>query len=506
MLLALPVVTSAAPAENTDRSAGAAFQTRTTGSRRRQTAIWSASLAGQPAAPAVVPAAAWFTAPRPRRRTTEREIVAPEPIQWKYIAPTMAAILKPERPKVVAFPRKLRVPLDQPSYPATPATGPPFTAWVAAARRAVSQDRRIQRLPEQPVYPATPAAEVTDRTAGESFQTRISRSRRRLTAPDVIGVGAAAPAVAPYIDAPKAIRRRELARTLRTLAVPPVYPETPKGSQGFPAWRHPKAHRAQPIERAVQRLDQPAYPPTPPAVSEATIAAVVGQRAKRRKGRPGLFLSAGGSPLSVASTATTPAVYPSFVPTGFLSRRETERRLIVVIDAPVFPPTPVVEVTDRTVGASFQTRVTRSRRLQTLPAIIGVDAAPPVTSEAPIAALMPARSIRRKSRPGLFLGGMVSVDGFTVPTPEAAFRLPKQHRSAGLGRRMLREPLQLEHPPTPPTPPQPEAAFRLPIHHRAAGLGRTLMPAAPQLEHPPTPPPVPGLEEWIIRARRRGRR
>ncbi len=421
----------------------------------------------------MVPAAAWFTAPRPRRRTTERELVAPEPIQWNYIAPTMAAILKPERPKVVAFPRKLRLPLDQPSYPATPATGPPLTAWVAAARRAVSQDRRIQRLPEQPVYPATPAAEVTDRTAGESFQTRISRSRRRLTAADA-----------------------------------PVYPATPAvlTDQGFPSWLAPTAHRAKPIERAVQRLDQPAYPPTPPGVSEATIAAVVGQRAKRRKGRPGLFLSAGGSALSIPSTATTPAVYPSFVLTGFNRRRETTRRLVVVLQAYVFPPTPAVEVTDRTAGEPFQTRITRSRRLQTLPAIVGVDAAPPATSQAPISALVPAKSIRRHGRAGLFLGGGVSVDGFTAAQPVDAWRNPVAHRSAGLGRALLREPLQLEHPPTPPTPPQPEAAFRLPIHHRAAGLGRTLMPAAPQLEHPETPPAVPGLEEWIIRARRRGRR
>lgn len=574
----LPLESPAAAASNTDRSAGAQFQTRTTGSRRRQTAMWAASLAGQPAAPAVVPAAAWFTAPRPRRRTVEREIVTPEPLQWNRIAPTMAAILKPERPKVVAFDRKLRVPPSQPTYPATPATGPPLTAWLAAARRAVSQDRRLQRLPEQPVYPATPAPDVTDRTAGESFQTRITRSRRRLTALDA-----------------------------------PVYPAAPAvlTAQGFPAWLAPKAHRAEPLERAVQRLEQPAHPPTPPAVSQATIAAVSSQRVKRRKGRAGLFLSAGGSTLSIASTATTPAAYPSFVPTGFLSRRDTERRLIVapdVIGVAAAPPPPAVTdrtagptfqtrvlrsrrllvapdvlgvdaappvtsnaiitavtpprtkrrkgraglflggsagsvlsaaattpavypsfvvtgfhsrrdterrlitapdvigvdaappapaVTDRTAGDAFLTRITRSRRRQPLPAIIGVAAAPPVTSEAPISALVAAKSIRRRARPGLFLGGNVSVDGFFVPQPVDAWRNPIAHRAAGLGRRLLREPLQLVRPQTPPTPPQPETAFRLPIKFRAAGLGRQRIPAAPQLEHPETPivivpPPLGG--------------
>lgn len=490
-----------APA-NTNRSVGAQFQTRTAGSRRRQTALWIGAMAPAAVQPVAVPVSAWIAAPRPRRRETERELVTVEPLQWNRIAPTMAAILKPERPKVVAFDRKLRVPPSQPTYPATPATGPPLTAWLAAARRAVSQDRRLQRLPEQPVYPATPAPDVTDRTAGESFQTRITRSRRRLTALDA-----------------------------------PVYPAAPAvlTAQGFPAWLAPKAHRAEPLERAVQRLEQSDYPPTPPAVSQATIAAVSSQRVKRRKGRAGLFLSAGGSTLSIASTATTPAAYPSFVQTGFLSRRDTKRRLIVapdVIGVAAAPPPPAV--TDRAAGPTFQTRVLRSRRLLVAPDVLGVDAAPVVTSQAPqpawravkanrsefnrriqpaapqletpatpppplvpISALVAAKSIRRRARPGLFLGGNVSVDGFFVPQPVDAWRNPIAHRAAGLGRRLLREPLQLVRPQTPPTPPQPETAFRLPIKFRTAGLGRQRIPAAPQLEHPETPivivpPPLGG--------------
>lgn len=386
----------------------------------------------------------------------------------------MAAILKPARPKVVAFPRKLRVPLDQPSYPATPATGPPFTAWVAAARRAVSQDRRIQRLADQPVYPATPAAESPDRASGAAFETRRQNGRKRIRVPDA-----------------------------------PVFPATPATptAQGFPGWRAPVTLRAEPHRKAIQRLDQPAYPPTPAGTFEAEITAVVGRAVKRRKSRAGLFLGAGGDVLSIPTPSNTPAVYPSFVPTGFNRRRETTRRLVVVLQAPVFPATPTPEASpDRASGEAFSTRRQRGRRLLRAPDVLGVDAvAPPGPSDAPIAAIIPSRSIRRKSRPGIFLGSGVTVDGYTIAQPEAAWRQAKAITRKATNRRHLTEPQQLERPATPPVPPQPAPAWRQAVAKYSSGLGRRLIPADVQLEHPATPviPELTGGDEWIIRNRRR---
>lgn len=518
---------SLAAASNTDRGAASPFQTRTTASRRIQVPLWSAGYALSPAAPQVVPYAAWAPAPTRRRRSTERTIAPEVPLQWQYIAPTVAAILKPERPKVVAFRRTLIEQPQQPSYPAAPPTGPPVTAWLAAAYRRVSQRRRIQRLADQPAYPATPVTPSDARQAVAPFETRRTRGRRLLLPPDVLGIAAAPPpVVTPYLDAPRTVLRRDTAR------------------------------------RLILPSDQITYPTTPAA--PVTFAAVLQPQRRRRKGRAGLFLSAGGSALSVPSAAT-PAVYPSYLPGGFNARRDTARRLVRVLDAPVYPVTPPPSASNaRALTPAFETRLARGRRALLPPSVLGVAAAPPVTSdaiisavtptkakrrsrrpglflsaggsilsvpiatttaiypahvpvgfirrdettrrlarlpeapvfpvtppfvsEAPISAIVPSRSIRRRGRAGLFLGGGAWVHG--VGQPEAAWRLARAIKRRDVERR-LRAPLALlDLPQTPPVPPQPEPAFRLKVALRMAPLGRVLQPAAPQLEHPETPPTI----------------
>lgn len=518
-------ISDAAPAASTSRGLATPFQTRTTASRRVQAPLWSAGYAPAPAAPQVVPYAAWAPAPVRRRRTTERTVAPEVPLQWQYIAPTVAAILKPERPKIVAFRRTLIEQPQQPSYPAAPPTGPPVTAWLAAAYRRVSQRRRIQRLADQPAYPATPATPSNARQAVATFETRRIRGRRLLLSPDVLGVAAAPPpVVTPYLDAPRTVLRRDTARRLVLPSDQITYPPTPAPIVSDVATTQPRVARTRTTERRlVQALVAPVFPATPAA--PVTFAALLQPPRRRRKGRAGLFLSAGGSALSVPSAAT-PAVYPSYVQGGFHARRITERRLVRVLDAPVHPVTPPPSSSNaRALTPAFETRLARGRRALLAPNVLGVAAAPPVTSEAPqpawrlptafrtefarriqpaapqldrpvtpppavtpISAIVPSRSIRRRGRAGLFLGGGTWVHG--VGQPEAAWRLARVIKRREVDRR-LRVPLSLlERPQTPPVAPQPEPAFRLKVALRMAPLGRVLQPAAPQLEHPETPPVI----------------
>jgi len=477
-----------------NREVSPEFQTRVTRSRRQQTALWVAGMAPAAVA-AVVPASAWLVPARsvkPIRKPLERKIQTAPAMQWQYIAPTVAALDLDQQPFKVRYIRKIRLASPQVLFP--PPTGPPApgSAWALVKARTVSQRRRLQAQASQPSYPATSVTASPDRAVADPFQTRLQKSRKSLTS------GAA-----------------------------PVYPATPAAQPLLPAFQAKATLR---IKHSKKRLPQQ-YPvgvsPAAPPTSPATPAAIGTPTAFRRKVRHGLFLG-GGADSALSAASTTAAVYPSFVPGGFIERRLTAFTLRTLVYPPVYPATSVVTSPDRVAAAPFVTFTTRSRRLLKPASVIGVDAAPPVTSQAPISALVfpkaerrrswrkvksapdvigvnpaappppapisalvTAQVIRRHHRPGLFLGGTVEVDGYTVAQPETAWRLPPSSRMA-FKRRLLREQIQLLFPATPPVPEQPSAAYKLKTVTRSRYV-RKLLPPDVQLEFPETPfvPPPP---------------
>lgn len=492
---------------STDAQLATPFQTRLTRSRRSLAVGWMAGMTAQQQA-AVIPYPSWQRTPVRRRETMTRRLLTAPALHWRLIAPTVAAILRRPTATVIEFRRTLQLSPPHGTYP--PPTGPPnlYPAWAAASVVApVSQHRRLQRLIDQPVYPATPATESTDRALAAAFETRLSRGRRFLRAPDVIGVDAfTPPGVTPYLDAARSLTRRETARTLAQLPLHLTFPATPIVLVSDVATVVLRPRRTLLTDRRlVKALTAPVYPaPTPPA--EVEFAALVQPPRRRRKARAGLFLSASGDILSIPTPSSSPAVYPSFLVVGFNKRRDTERQLVRVLDAPVYPATPTPEASsDSQLATPFETRRQRGRRLLRAPDVVGVDAAAPEVSNAPITAVIAARSIRRRTRPGLFLGGSTSVDGYNVAQPEAAWRQAKAIPRKATTRRHITEPQQLERPATPPVPPQPAPAWRQAVAKYSRGLGRRLISADVQLEHPATPviPELTGGDEWIIRNRRR---
>lgn len=382
---------AAAAEENVDRGLGAAFQTRAVRSRRHQQALWVAGLA--PAQQAVVvPVSAWLARPAQRRRSTKRTLIAVEPLQWQYIAPTVAAILPAPKVIKIDFRRKLQesAPLDY--YP--PPTGPP-------------SDHGNFDVP---------------------FQTRRLKSRKHLTVDGPLHVGPATPPSVPY-------------------------------------------------------------------------AATAPQAKKRRRPRQGLFLSGGGAPLYQATSTSAP-VYPSFVPTGHHLRRDTGRRLQAVEDAPVYPQAEVTVSADRALTESFQTSRIRSRKLQKAPDVLGASAAAPAPLQFAATVQVKVQK-RRRARQGLFLSGGAVIGAPAQPV--SAWAAPKQHKQ-DFKRRLLREPLQLERPSTPPVAPQPPTAWKLATakytpaqRHRHLFMGGPLhVDAAP----PPTDLTGPEYKVSIKRRRR----
>jgi hypothetical protein len=155
-------VSNASATASADRALAQAFTTRTVNGRRSRSIGWTAALTAQGSAP-VVPAAAWFSRPQvhPRRRAIERQIVVVDPLQWQYIAPTVAAVIERPKAKVIEFRRTLRLTPQHSVYP--PPTGPPQTypAWAASRVRSVSQRRRLQELLEQPAILTTKVSSST---------------------------------------------------------------------------------------------------------------------------------------------------------------------------------------------------------------------------------------------------------------------------------------------------------------------------------------------------------
>ena len=422
------------------------FVTRNISSRKHRYAGWLAALAPAPAAPAV-PIGAWLAPRTIRREATKRKLVVLEKLHWPYIAPTIGAVLQPPKARYIKYERRLRQNRFADLYPQITPTGPPPDAWKLAAVRVVSQRRRLLKPLEPPVYPATPQAPSPDRTLDSAFITRQIKSR-------------------------KFVKTLELN----------TYPTTPSVTPAVYASLVQNKARRTDQKRRLLTLTQPSYPPTPEAPPSVPFAAVQIKERKRRKARQGLFLG-GGCGSELAQPPVTAALYPSFVQTGYRHRRDTKRKLIRALVAPVFTATPPPTVSpDRSLQEPFVTRQIKSRRLITAPPVLNVAAAPPQVTPAVYASLFRPKTHRRKARQGLFL---TDLGGIVQPAqPLAAWAEPKKHRTR-FKRRLRREQVQPVFPATPPIPPQPEPSFRKPRQFFKA-QARKRIDAQPQITYPPT--------------------
>lgn len=408
--------TAQAPAANTSRANVAEqFKTRQIRSRRLQPVWWSASMATAPAAPVQQPVSAWLSRPVARRESTSRVLVKPAEIEFQVIAPPAVTML-PERPKarVIQYKRRLIAQSPQVLYP--PPTGPPvapFPAWAARAIKAVSQDRRLQRLFDQPVYPATPPAAFSIAALIKPTTLRVVRRARLVKLPD-----------------------------LQSYPATPVT-TSPDRSQATPfVTRQIRSRRMQPAPLLVLASV------APPVISQAPVSALIRAKQFKRKARPGLFL--GGSAATDGFTAgAAPAQPASAWRAPKHHRREFARHLQRVRIAPVYPATPAAP--PQPYGAwkgtkptfvEFDRSLKRSAPQPTYPAT-----APIVTTYLDAVRATRRKETRRKLR-------KLAIAPVFTPTPPppaqplSAWKAPKQHR-ADFVRRLKRAGPQLLHPATP---------------------------------------------------------
>lgn len=489
----LPLETAEAASESSSDSAlAASFQTRAIRNRRSLRAEWIASMAPAAVQPAVVPASAWMVRPVEQRRETQREIIEAPALEWKYIAPTVAAILPAPKVIKIDFQRHVRVAPPLALYPATPPTGPPYPSWLAAAAFRVSHDKWLVQAPEQDSYPTAPVVPVDGNSIEAPFETRRIRGRKRLTVPQApVYTQAATPFQWTPNDAPETLKRRETTRRLVKAAYPPVYP-------------------------------QPAAPPT------VEFAAVSPVRSRRRRGGGGGSIAIDVLVVGEAGSTPTPAVYPSFLPVGYNKRRGIERKVqqapeVIGVNAAAYTPSD-----DGVDATPFETRRIRGRKLLRQADIVGVEPAAPVTYPGGVASVTPAKAIvRRETRRTLrkaqlahefpatppppapvvsaftpvktirrrSLGqGFVTVDvvsgQVSAANPYQAFVPSGWFRRAELTRRHLQAIDAPSKPQTPPVPEQPPTAFKLAQAYIRARLTRKLREAEGPLHVEAAPAPV----------------
>ena len=423
-------------AANTDSSLGATFQTRTIRSRKALSQGWMAALTRQPTITLHI--AATFGARSIRRKQTERRLQTVVPLEWKYIAPPVAAILPAPKVIKVEFRRTARVVQPLATYPATPPTGPPYPSWLAAAAFRVSHDKWLVQAPEQDSYPATPSVPVEGNSTEAPFETRRIRGRKRLTLADApVYPQAATPFQWTPNDAPETLKRRETERRLVKAAYPPVYPQ----------------------------------PTAPPTVEFAAVSPV---RSRRRRGGGGGSIAIDVLVVGEAGSTPTPAVYPSFLPTGHNKRKGTERKAQQAPDVVGVNAATSTLSDDGVAATPFETRRIRGRKLLRTSDLVGIEPAAPVTYPGVVSAFTPVKAIRRKS-----LGqGFVTVDVVSGQVPATnyypAFVPSGWFRRAELNRRHLQAIDAPSKPQTPPVPEQPPTAFRLAQAHIRGRLARKL--------------------------------
>lgn len=439
---------------------------------------------------------AWLAPVVHRRKETERQLIAVEPLHWPYIAPTMAPLLAIPQAKVIRFVRKIKLPPPLDVYP--PPTGPPelYPAWAARTLGPVSQRRKLIPPADQVFYPATPVpaeypafvptgflrrretdyrlleppphavypvaeAPVSPSILEPAFLTRRIRSRRHVTALPPIVADVAPPIVTTFLPAVETIRREETRRYLIVALIPPEYPP----------------------------------PPAPPAVEFAALRI---QRVKPRKHRQGLFL--GGS--AGIADARISAQYPSYAKPSMAKRKATKRKLRRVLGLPATPATPATQATYpayRTTG--FHDRRQTERRLireLTAPVYPAPATPPPVE----FAATLPSRVKRRKAREGLFFGDGGDVIGeFTPPevSTDAVYNAAPPFKVREVrGKRLVNGLIAPVFPASPPTA-QGYPARLVVGFHRRSETRRTLqvLPSAPL--YAPTPASSQGYPGWLAK-------
>lgn len=254
-----------------DRALAAPFQNRTIASRRQ---IKVAPVYAPAAAPAVVPRipATKVIDRRDIRRTLKK--APPQPVfpLAASVAPVAALITPPRKRRKARRGLFLTSGGDTLSQAptGTPAVYPSFVP--VGFRRREETERTLRRLVPAPVYPATPVVVSADRALVAAFQTNRIRSRKRITAPEVIGVGAAAPVTSPAVPAallqPKTKRRKSRQGLFLggTTAVDGYTPAP--AAQPEPAWRLPKKHVVEYRRKLKREPVQPQFPQTPPVPAQ----------------------------------------------------------------------------------------------------------------------------------------------------------------------------------------------------------------------------------------------
>lgn len=384
-------VDPASSSASVDRSLDQAFKVKRLRGRSLRVAQWSAGYAPAPVA-TQPPVSAWIGVTAIRRRETRRHLLDTEPLHWPYIAPEMGAILVTRKVAKVEFRRRLQAQAPQVEYPLT--TGPPsdqgFPSWATAQLPKTFQDRRLQSLAEAPVYPETPAPSVSvDRSLDQAFVTRRIRGKRLVVALQTI-VASVAPPATSFADvtafgSPKAIRRRETGRTLRSAPEHNVWPvaaapsvpyvaavggktKRRKHRQGlflsggevvestlsyapFPSWDAPRANNRSSHERRAQRVAQPHYPATP-AVSAQPESAWRAKVANRSEQHRKLIPAA--DQITYPQTPAVSAQPESAFRAPAQHRIEHERRLLPAADQITYPATPAVPAQPESAGAASQ--------------------------------------------------------------------------------------------------------------------------------------------------------
>ena len=371
----IPVVTTAQVEASTDEHIGDPLRTRYSRGRTFKSVGWSASLAPTQAAPAF-PFAAVFGQRVTRRRSTERELQAVAPLEWKYIAPTVAAVIPAPKVIKVEFRRELRVVQPLALYPATPPTGPPYPSWLAAAAFRVSHDKWLVQAPEQDSYHATPVVPVDGNSTEAPFETRRIRGRKRLTLAEApVYPQAATPFQWTPNDAPETLKRRETARRLVEAAYPPVYPQPATPPTVEFAAVSPVRSRRRRGRKLLRSVDLIGVEAAPPVTYPGVVSAFTPVKAIRRKS-----LGQGFVTVDVVS-GQVPATnyFPAFVPSGWFRRAELNRRHQQATDAPSKPQTQPVPAQPqsafRLAQANLRDRVKRTLRVSVGP--LHVEAAPP---------------------------------------------------------------------------------------------------------------------------------
>jgi hypothetical protein len=435
-----------------DRALYAPFVTRT---QRVRKLLVSPAPISFPAAPSVVPAAAWITRQTPKRKTTKRRVLSVNlgAIE-RYTPPSIAWAPRPQV-KPIRFNPKLIKQSPQLLYP--PTTGPPptaqgYPAWLTTPLPRTFQARKLLVPRDQPLYPETPKPE-----------------------PNMAG------------RIPVGFRRRKQAKRKALVPRLDVYPAgTPPVASPDRALDTPFVTRTQRARRLQVPRPLPSVDAAPPPVSQAPVDATQAKRLKKRRARQGLFLSAGG-PVE----ARVQPQFPSWATTPTKKRKSTKRTLRNAPGAVSFPATPAAPAQPQAawaLKAPFRREDSQRKPLKLAPnpATPATPAVPPQPQSAWELKLAKWRADARRRTKAVPVNPATPATPPPPVEPQSAWRLVVALKRRDLERRLVRA-LHSPRYSQAPVPPQPFSAWKL-ARSFFASFKRKLIPAAPQITYPETPP------------------